>query len=64
MRPAHKPEVCKPGQPLTYKDIEVYKAPPGATFDLVKWTGSGGSSYRLDVTAGVISSTQPGGSPY
>jgi cyanophycinase len=64
MRPAQKPEVCKPGQPLTYKDIEVYKAPPGATFDLVKWTGSGGSTYRLDVNAGVISSTQAGGSPY
>jgi hypothetical protein len=42
----------------------VYKAPPGATFDLVKWAGTGGSAYRLDVVDGVIASTQPGGSPY
>jgi cyanophycinase len=64
MRPTVKPDVCKPGHPLTYKGIEVYKAPPGATFDLVKWVGNGGSAYRLDVVDGVITSSQSGGSPY
>lgn len=64
MRPTREPEVCRPGQPLTYKEIEVYKAPPGATFDLVSWTGSGGLSYRLNVTAGAISSTQADGALY
>ena len=64
MRPAQAPEQCKPGQPLTYKKIEVYKAPPGASFDLVKWQGSGGSSYGLNAVNGVVTSTQPSGSLY
>lgn len=64
MRPAKKPEMCKPVQPLTYKGIEVYKVPPGGTFDLVKWLGSGGTPYQLNVDTGRVTSTQPGGSPY
>jgi cyanophycinase len=64
MRPTQPPELCKPGEPLTYKSVEVYKAPPGAHFDLVNWTGTGGVSYQLNVITGAISSTQAGGSPY
>jgi len=64
MRPTQGPELCKAGQPLTYRGIEVYKAPPGATFNLVRWEGTGGLAYRLDVTNGVISSTQAGGALY
>ena len=58
MRPAHMPEVCRQGQPLTFKGIEVYKAPPGATFDLNAWKGSGGTPYTLDVSDGKVASSQ------
>jgi len=64
MRPAQKATTCQPGQPLTYKGIEVYKVPPGGSFDVVKWQGSGGTSYHLNVDAARITSTQPGGSAY
>jgi cyanophycinase len=64
MRPAHAAELCKAGQPLTFENIEVYKAPPGASFDVVKWQGTGGSGYVLNVNNGVVTSTQAGGSLY
>jgi cyanophycinase len=64
MRPTQAPALCKPGEPLTYRGIDVYKAPPGAYFDLATWTGTGGRSYQLNVTNGSLTSTQPGGSPY
>jgi len=64
MRPTQKPEVCKPGQPLSLKAVEVYKAPPGSAFDLLKWTGTGGSTYRLDVDNGKVTSSQNDRSPY
>lgn len=64
MRPMRKATTCQPGQPLTYKGIEVYKVPPGGSFDVVQWQGSGGTSYQLNVDTGRITSTQTGGSPY
>jgi len=64
LKPAHAPEVCKRGGPLTFGDISVYKAPVGSHFDLSSWTGEGGVSYLLSVEQGVIHSTQPDGSIY
>lgn len=32
----HPPEVCKPGQPLTYYDYKIWRVPRGDTFDLNK----------------------------
>ena len=62
---ARKPaEVCKPGTPLTFRGVEVYRAVKGGDFDLKTWTGHGGVSYTLDVVDGVIRSSQPGGSIY
>ena len=58
------PEVCQPHTPLTYRNLSVYRAQPGATFDIPAWTGNGGTAYTLNVDAGVVSSTQPGGSIY
>jgi cyanophycinase len=63
-RPTGQPESCAKGKPLTYRGISVYRIIFGATFNLTTWSGSGGSSYRLDVVDGVIRSTQPGGSLY
>jgi hypothetical protein len=46
------------------RDISVYRVLRGGTFDLRKWTGTGGTAYSLDVAAGVVRSTQSGGSVY
>lgn len=63
-RPAQPPEVCQRGTPLTYREISVYHAPTGATFDLAQWSGSGGNAFTLNVVNGVIHSTQPGNDIY
>lgn len=58
------PEICLPDIPLTYRNLSVYRVQPGASFDLDAWRGRGGTSYTLNVDAGAVSSTQPGGSIY
>ncbi len=58
------PEICQPKVPLTYQNLQVFRAQPGSSFDIPSWTGVNGTSYRLDVINGVISSTQPDGSIY
>jgi cyanophycinase-like exopeptidase len=58
------PEVCQPNTPLTYRNLAVFRAQPGSTFDLPAWRGRHGTSYTLDVVNGAITSTQPGGSIY
>jgi cyanophycinase-like exopeptidase len=58
------PEICQPKTPLTYRNLSVFRAEPGSTFDLTQWTGSAGTTYTLHVEAGAVSSTQPGGSIY
>ena len=58
------PEVCRPKTPLTYRDLSVYRVQPGSTFDIASWRGTHGTAYMLNVVAGAISSTQPGGSIY
>jgi cyanophycinase len=58
------PQVVAPKTPLTYLNLEVQRAQPGSTFDIAKWSGRGLTSYTLNVNAGVVSSTQPGGSIY
>ncbi len=50
--------------PLTYLNVQVQRAAPGSTYDLLTWTGTSLTSYTLNVVDGVISSTQPGGSIY
>jgi cyanophycinase len=59
-----KPKVVAPKTPLTYLDLDVRRAEPGSTFDLLAWAGTDLLVYTLDVVDGVISSTQPGGSIY
>lgn len=58
------PEVCQPKTPLTYQNIDVYRVSGSATFNFSTWTGTGGTSYQLDVDNGVVTSTQAGGSIY
>jgi cyanophycinase len=52
------PEVCKPGQPLTFRNLAAYHAPTGARFDVRDWNGDGGESYVISVDAGQIHSSR------
>ncbi|MGA7078955.1 MAG: cyanophycinase [Terriglobales bacterium] len=58
LRPTQRPDVCKSGQPLTFRNINVYQIPAGGRFDLTSWAGNGGTSYSLSVEKGKIESTQ------
>jgi cyanophycinase len=58
------PEICQPDTPLTYRNLAVYRVQPGSTFDVGAWRGRGGTAYTLNVVAGAVSSTQPGGAIY
>ena len=64
MHPAEKPEVCKDGTPLTFRNVAVYRVAAGGHFDLNSWTGDGGVAYSLSVEKGKITSTQAGGGIY
>ena len=56
--------ICKAGAPLTFRAISVYRVPRGGSFDQRTWTGQGGAAYELNVEAGIVRSTQEGGSVY
>jgi cyanophycinase len=58
------PEVCASKTPLTYRNIDVYRIHSGGTFYLDTWKGRGGAEYKVSSEAGVLTSTQSGGSPY
>jgi cyanophycinase len=58
LRPTRRPDVCKNGQPLTFRKIRVYLVPAGGHFDLTSWRGDGGTAYSLSVEKGKIESTQ------
>lgn len=58
------PQVCQPKTPLTYRNLPVYKTPLTARFNIVTWKGNGGVAYTITAEAGVLSSTQAGGSIY
>ncbi|MGB5132965.1 MAG: cyanophycinase [Steroidobacteraceae bacterium] len=60
MQPTQAPERCEPGQPLTFRDVEVYRIGPGNHFDLAAWQGTGGISYRLSAETGVLRSSREG----
>jgi cyanophycinase-like exopeptidase len=58
MRPTQPPERCEAGQPLTFRDVDVYRIGPGGHFDLAAWRGAGGISYQLSAEADVLHSTR------
>jgi cyanophycinase-like exopeptidase len=58
------PEVCANNVPLTYRNVQVYKIGASGSFDLNKWSGTGGTSYTVSANAGVVTSTQAGGGIY
>jgi cyanophycinase len=58
------PEVCKPGQPLTLRNVAAYRAPTGAGFDVRAWSGDGGEAYSIAVESGQIHSSRVGNAVY
>ncbi len=58
------PEVCKPAQPLTLRNVAAYHAPTGATFDIPSWKGDGGEAYSISVEAGQIHTTRAANAVY
>jgi cyanophycinase len=60
---AHQPERCVPAEPLTVRGIKGYvihgapAAAPLAGFNLKSWTGTGGTSFTLNVANGVMTRT-------
>jgi cyanophycinase len=64
LRPTRAPEVCRAGQPLTFRNVSVYRVAAGGHFDLTSWKGDGGAAYSLSVEKGKIESTQPDHSIY
>jgi cyanophycinase-like exopeptidase len=57
LRTPGPPEVCQPGVPLTYHNVEVYRIGPGGWFDLPSWHGHSGIAYTLTAEAGVLTSS-------
>jgi cyanophycinase len=64
LRVNEAPKVCRPGTPLTFHNISVYRVRAGGQFDFSSWKASSGDSYSLSVDEGVIHSTQGGGAIY
>ena len=58
------PETCKPGQPLTLRNVAAYRAPTGATFDVRAWSGDGGEAYSISVESGKIHTSRTGNAVY
>ncbi len=56
-----RPEKCVSGQPLTVRNISVYRLPAGADshFDFSSWKGAGGASFSIDVIDGKMIRSDP-----
>ena len=59
----HPAAVCRAGAPLEFSGIQVRRLGAGDRFDLQTWAGAG-TAYTLNVLAGTVHSTQPGGGIY
>jgi cyanophycinase len=56
------PELCRPGQRLTYEDLSVHRisaSDRGATFDLDTWKGQGGVRFSVSAREGTLSFGSP-----
>jgi len=58
------PQVCAAKTPLTYLDIAVQRINSTGTFNFATWQATGSTNYSVSANAGVLTSTQAGGSPY
>ncbi|MEO6824456.1 MAG: cyanophycinase [Nitrosospira sp.] len=60
------PQVLKPQKPLTYLNIGVQRLSGTGSFDVINWSGYGGTTVNYSISAinGVLSSTQVGSAIY
>jgi hypothetical protein len=58
------PQIVQPKTPLTFVGVQVRKVVAGESFEFADWSDAGSIAYQLDVHAGVVTSTQPGGGIY
>jgi hypothetical protein len=58
------PDVCKPGQPLTLRNVAAYRAATGTSFDVRAWSGDGGEAYSISVESGQIHTSRAGNAVY
>jgi cyanophycinase len=49
-----QPDICRRKTPLSIGGITVHRAPPGASFNLKVWRGTGGDEYKLSVIKGEL----------
>lgn len=63
LQPTIVPTVCKPGQPLSFANVQVDKLSRGGRFDVSTWRGST-IRYHVDAVAGVLTSSQDNGDLY
>lgn len=66
LSPTIAPTVCVAGQPLTFRNVIVQRLSGGGSFDLTAWSGARGAAavYDISAEAGVLTSSQSGGSVY
>ncbi|WP_171016184.1 cyanophycinase [Ramlibacter sp. 2FC] len=66
LSPTIAPTTCLPGQPLTFRNVIVQRLSGGGSFDLTAWSGVRGAAavYDISAEAGVLTSSQSGGSVY
>lgn len=64
LKPTIAPTVCLPRTPLTFRNVLVQRLSGAGSFAMSTWTGQGTKAYDLSVEAGVLISSQAGGSPY
>jgi cyanophycinase len=58
------PQIVQPKTPLTFTGVQVRKVVAGESFGFADWANAGSIGYQLNVNAGVVTSTQPGGAIY
>jgi cyanophycinase len=51
------PEICRRKTPLTFREISVHRAPPGASFNVKDWKGTAGDDYQLSAVNGELKTT-------
>lgn len=64
--PTTNPVICTAKQPLTFRNVMVQRLSGSGSFNLNSWTGSTGAvtGYDISAEAGVLTSSQLGGSTY
>jgi cyanophycinase len=50
----NSPQACRQKTPLSFRGITVHRAPPGASFNVKNWKGTGGDDYELSAANGDV----------